>query len=45
MTGNPIPQIGFGSTLTGTDDYLLNKLDGLAVELGFTAYTDGSKYG
>ncbi|EGR1054200.1 cation acetate symporter [Vibrio cholerae] len=43
MTGNPIPQIGFGSTLTGTDDYLLNKLDGLAVELGFTAYTDGSK--
>ncbi|ENM3764922.1 cation acetate symporter [Vibrio cholerae] len=43
MTGNPIPQIGFGSTLSGTDDYLLTKLDGLAVELGFTAYTDGSK--
>ncbi|GHY85984.1 sodium:solute symporter family protein [Vibrio cholerae] len=43
MTGNPIPQIGFGSTLSGTDDYLLTKLDGLTQELGFTAYTDGSK--
>ncbi|ASK54287.1 MULTISPECIES: sodium:solute symporter family protein [Vibrio] len=43
MTGNPIPQLGFGSTLSGTDQYLLNKLDGLTQELGFTAYTDGSK--
>ncbi|ELY5206854.1 cation acetate symporter [Vibrio cholerae] len=43
MTGNPIPQIGFGSTLSGTDQYLLTKLDGLTQELGFTAYTDGSK--
>ncbi|EMB50239.1 sodium:solute symporter family protein [Vibrio mimicus] len=43
MTGNPVPQIGFGSTLSGTDQYLLTKLDGLTQELGFTAYTDGSK--
>ncbi|EOG7733568.1 TPA: cation acetate symporter [Vibrio cholerae] len=43
MTGNPIPQLGFGSTLSGTDQYLLTKLDGLTQELGFTAYTDGSK--
>lgn len=35
MTGNPIPQIGFGS--------VLDKLDGLNQELGFAAYTDGSK--
>jgi cation/acetate symporter len=43
ITGTPIPQLGFGSTLTGTDTYLLDKLDGLTQELGFTAYTDGSK--
>ncbi|WPC73935.1 sodium:solute symporter family protein [Vibrio porteresiae] len=43
MTGNPIPQIGFGSTSVGGDTYLLDKLDGLTQELGFTSYTDGSK--
>ncbi len=43
MTGNPLPQLGFGSTLAGTDVYLLDKLDGLHQELGFAAYTDGSK--
>ena len=43
MTGNPIPQLGMGSeTLDGTG-YLLDKLDGLSTELGFNAYTDGSK--
>lgn len=42
MTGNPIPQLGFGDTLAdGT--YLLDKLDGLHEELGFASYTDGSK--
>lgn len=41
-TGNPIPQIGFGSA--GEDGvYLLDKLDGLMTDLGFTAYTDGTK--
>ena len=41
-TGNPIPQIGMGST--GSDGvYLLDKLDGLMTDLGFTAYTDGTK--
>ncbi len=41
-TGNPIPQMGFGSA--GEDGvYLLDKLDGLMTELGFTAYTDGTK--
>ncbi len=42
MTGNPIPQLGFGGT--GHDGiYLLDKLDGLSRELGFTEYTSGSK--
>ena len=42
MTGNAIPQIGFGSA--GADGvYLLDKLDGLHRELGFHEYTSGSK--
>jgi cation/acetate symporter len=42
MTGNPIPQLGFGSQ--GADGiYLLDKLDGLSRELGFHEYTSGSK--
>jgi cation/acetate symporter len=42
LTGNPVPQMGLGGTLSdGT--YLLDKLDGLLTELGFIAYTDGSK--
>ncbi|WP_338813985.1 sodium:solute symporter family protein [Bernardetia sp. Wsw4-3y2] len=43
MTDTIIPQLGFGGTLAGTDTYLLDKLDGLNQELGFAAYTDGSK--
>ncbi len=44
MTGNPIPQLGMGSTLSdGSGTYLLDKLNGLSTELGFTEYTDGSK--
>ena len=44
MTGNPIPQLGFGSTLAdGSNIYLLDKLDQLSVELGFGAYTEGNK--
>jgi cation/acetate symporter len=42
MTGNPIPQLGFGGA--GEDGvYLLDKLDGLQKELGFHEYTSGSK--
>jgi len=42
MTGNPIPQLGFGSTLNdGSGLHLLDKLDGLSTELGFAAYTTG----
>lgn len=44
MTGNPIPQLGFGDTLANESNvYLLDRLDGLMTELGFTAYTDGTK--
>jgi len=44
MTGNPIPQLGFGGTLAdGSGTYLLDKLDGLSTDLGFAEYTEGSK--
>ena len=44
MTGNPVPQFGFGSELAdGSGTYLLDKLDGLSTELGFAEYTEGSK--
>ncbi|MDZ7719593.1 MAG: sodium:solute symporter family protein [Balneolaceae bacterium] len=44
MTGNPIPQLGFGGTLVDEPSvYLLDRLDGLMTDLGFTAYTDGTK--
>ena len=39
LTGNPIPQLGLGSTLTGTDVYLLDRLDQVVTELGFKEYT------
>ena len=44
MTGNPVPQLGMGDTLSdGSGTYLLDKLDGLSRELGFAAFTEGSK--
>ena len=42
LTGNPIPQLGFGGNVEGGKT-LLDKLDGLHQELGFAAYTNGSK--
>ena len=42
MTGYPIPQLGMGAK--GADGlYLLEKLNGLSTELGFAAYTNGTK--
>jgi len=44
MTGNPVPQLGFGSQLAdGSGLNLLDKLDNLSTELGFGAYTAGRK--
>ncbi len=39
LTGNPIPQIGLGSKMVGTDVYLLDKLDLIVTDLGFKEYT------
>ena len=43
MTGNPIPQLGFGGEVAEGGVYLLDKLDGLSTELGFAEYTEGTK--
>ncbi len=44
LTGNVIPQVGFGGTLSdGSGTFLLDKLDQLHTELGFAAYTSGTK--
>ncbi|MHA7819125.1 MAG: sodium:solute symporter family protein [Erythrobacter sp.] len=44
ITGTPIPQIGLGSEVAdGSGMSVLQKLDTVLVDLGFTAYTDGSK--
>jgi len=44
LTGNPIPQLGFGGELIDEPGVsLLDKLDGLSTELGFDQYTTGSK--
>ena len=42
MTGNPIPQLGFGSEAVD-GGYLLDKLDGLNEQLGFNQYTENTK--
>ncbi|MGB0187889.1 MAG: sodium:solute symporter family protein [Aequoribacter sp.] len=39
LTGNPLPQLGLGSTLSGTDTFLLDRLDQTVTELGFKEYT------
>lgn len=45
MTGNPIPQLGFGSELTPEygGGYLLDRLDNVSEQLGFGTYTSGQK--
>ena len=44
MTDNPIPQLGFGAEVNdGSGLSVLDKLDGVLLDLGFSAYTEGSK--
>ena len=43
LTGNPLPQLGLGSTLLGTDVYLLDRLDQVVTELGFKEYTTNTR--
>ncbi len=42
LVGNPIPQLALGGTVE-SGAYLLDTLDGLLTDLGFTAYTSGDK--
>jgi cation/acetate symporter len=39
LTGNPIPQLGLGSTMSGSDVALLTRLDQVVTDLGFAQYT------
>lgn len=39
LTGNPLPQLGLGSNIIGTDISLLTKLDQVVTDLGFGQYT------
>jgi len=43
LTGNPIPQLGLGSTMLGSDTYLLDKLDLIVTDLGFDQYTTSAR--
>jgi len=45
MTGQIIPQLGFGSELTEAygGGYLLDRLDGMSEALGFPVYTEGQR--
>ena len=43
MTGEIVPQIGFGSKLVDSPTYLLDKLDQVTKDLGFAAYTENVK--
>ncbi len=43
ITGNPIPQLGFGGVDQASGTALLDRLNGLHNELGFAPYTSGTK--
>ena len=43
ITGNPVPQLGFGSKIISEDIYLLDKLNNILNDLGFSNYTDSTK--
>ena len=43
ITGNPIPQLAFGSEIVGSGTALLDKLDDIVTSLGFHQYTSGTK--
>ncbi len=43
LTGNPIPQLGLGSTMTGSEVFLLDRLDLVLRDLGFADYTTNAR--
>lgn len=40
LTDNPFPQLALGSEMSDGSGYLLDKLDAVLVDLGFTSYTE-----
>ncbi len=43
VTGMPIPQFAFGSSVADGGGFLLEKLDQIVIDLGFSAYTESAK--
>ena len=43
LTGNPLPQLAFGSTINGTGEFMLERLNSVVTELGFLEYTTTNK--
>jgi cation/acetate symporter len=43
LTGNPLPQLAFGSTVNGTGEFMLERLNHVVTELGFLEYTTTNK--
>ena len=43
LTGNPIPQLAFGSTLSDGSGFMLDRLNQVVTDLGFNEYTEGGK--
>ena len=43
LTGNPIPQLGLGGTLVGSETFLLDRLDQVVTDLGFAEYTTSAR--
>jgi cation/acetate symporter len=43
LTGNPIPQLGLGSMMSGSEVYLLDRLDQVVQDLGFAQYTTSAR--
>lgn len=43
LTGIAVPQIGLGSTMVGTDTFLLDKLDLVLQDIGFAEYTTNAR--
>jgi len=39
LTGVPLPQLGLGATMSGSEVYLLDRLDMVLTDLGFAEYT------
>ena len=43
MTGSPVPQFGLGGSVNGSVQSILERLDGVLLELGFQQYTTSTR--